>query len=279
MSQQNVDRTSDFIEAYNRRDFDAAVEHFDPEIEWVLPAHQRSDSCIGPRAIIRFWEGLDETMEELRLDPQEFVDAGDRVAVRLRYYGRGKGSGAEIETEMYHQVTTFRDGTMVRIEYVTSWAEALAAAGVGERETSSGPDVEAAVRAIDAWNRRDLSGFLDEWHADAQWRPAFPQGTEGAGAVFRGHYEIRQAWDNVRSAWAEYRLEVEDARVVGETLLVLGHLYARGARSAVEIDSPWSAVVRFRDGRVARAWDWLDHAHALEAVGLQEVPGEGRMSP
>jgi len=132
MSQQNVDKTRDFIEAYNRRDFDAAVEFFDPEIEWVLPALQRSDSCIGPDEVKRFWRGLDETFEELRLDPQESVDAGDRVAVRLRYYGRGKESGAELETEMYHQVTTFRDGTMVRMEYFTTWAEALEAAGLRE---------------------------------------------------------------------------------------------------------------------------------------------------
>jgi len=85
---------------------------------------------VGPEEIRRFWDGLDETMEELRLDPQEFVDAGDRVAVRLRYFGRGKGSGVELETEMYHQVTTFRDGTMIRIEYVTSWPAALEAAGI-----------------------------------------------------------------------------------------------------------------------------------------------------
>jgi ketosteroid isomerase-like protein len=132
LSQQNVDKTTDFIAAYNRRDFDAAVEFFDPEIEWVLPALQRFDSCRGPAEFRRFWEGLDETFEELRLDPQEAVDAGDRVAVRLRYFGRGKGSGAEIETEMYHQVATFRDGTMVRIEYFTSWPEALEAAGLRE---------------------------------------------------------------------------------------------------------------------------------------------------
>ncbi len=132
MSQDNVDKTRDFIAAYNRRDFDAAVQSFDPEVDWVLPAHQRSDSCKGPDEVRRFWEGLDETFEELWLEPQEFVDAGDRVAVRLRYYGRGKESGIEIETEMYHQVTTFRDGTMVRIEYVTSWDEALEAAGLGE---------------------------------------------------------------------------------------------------------------------------------------------------
>jgi ketosteroid isomerase-like protein len=131
MSEENVEKTRNFIEAYNRRDFDAAIADFDPQVQWVLPAHQRSDSCVGPDEIIRFWEGLDDTFEELRLDAQEFVDAGDRVAVRLRYYGLSN-SGVEIETEMYHQVTTFRDGTMVRIEYVTSWGEALEAAGIHE---------------------------------------------------------------------------------------------------------------------------------------------------
>jgi ketosteroid isomerase-like protein len=132
MSRENVDKTRDYIEAYNRRDFDAAMRFFDPQVQWVLPNHQRSDSGVGPDDIRRFWEGLDETFEELRLDPQEFVDGGDRVAVRLRYYGRGKGSGIEVETEMYHQVTTFRDGMMVRIEYVTSWPEALQAAGIDD---------------------------------------------------------------------------------------------------------------------------------------------------
>jgi ketosteroid isomerase-like protein len=128
MSQENVDKTLGFIEAYNRRDFDAAMEFFDARVDWVLPAHQRSDSCCGPDQVRRFWEDLDENFAELSLRPQEYVDAGDRVAVRLRHFGRGRGSGAEIDTEMYHQVTTFRDGWVVRIEYFTDWAEALKAA-------------------------------------------------------------------------------------------------------------------------------------------------------
>jgi ketosteroid isomerase-like protein len=144
MSQEHVDKTEDFIAAYNRRDFEAAVEFFDPEVDWVLPAHERSDSCKGPDQIIRFWEELDETFDELRLDPQESVDAGDRVAVRLRYYGRGKMSGVELDTELYHQVTTFRDGAMVRIEYFTSWAEALEAAGAGEQEGAKPPSRAAS---------------------------------------------------------------------------------------------------------------------------------------
>jgi ketosteroid isomerase-like protein len=127
---ENVDTAREFIAAYNRRDFDAAVESFDPEIEWVLPARQSSDSCQGPDEVKRFWQGLDETMEELTLEPQEFVDAGDRVATRLRHHGRGKLSGAEINEEMYHQVATFRDGRIVRMEYFGEWSEALEAARV-----------------------------------------------------------------------------------------------------------------------------------------------------
>jgi ketosteroid isomerase-like protein len=132
MSEENVERVRAFIAAYNRRDFDAAVEHFDPEIEWVLPARQRSDSGRGPGAAIRFFEDIDEAMEELRLEPQEFIDAGDRVATRLRHHGRGKGSGVEIDEELYHQVATFRNGRIVRMEYFGSWEEALAAAGLDE---------------------------------------------------------------------------------------------------------------------------------------------------
>ena len=134
MSQENVEKARAFIEAYNRRDFDAAVESFDPEIDWVLPERQSSDSCRGPDEIRRFWEGLDETFEELRLDPQEFVDAGDQVATRLRYYGRGRRSGVEIEEVMYHQVATFHAGSLVRMEYFGEWSEALEAVGLSEQD-------------------------------------------------------------------------------------------------------------------------------------------------
>jgi ketosteroid isomerase-like protein len=129
-------------------------------------------------------------------------------------------------------------------------------------------NVENALRAIEAWNRQDLAVFIDFWDPDGEWRPAFPKGTEGTGNVFCGHEGIEEAWRNVREAWDEYRVEADDARIVGESLLVLGRIYARGARSGIEIDSDWSAVVRFKDGKAISAWDWLDHTPALEAVGL-----------
>jgi ketosteroid isomerase-like protein len=132
MSQENVDKAREFIAAYNRRDFDAAIKDFDPEIEWVLPARQQSDSGTGPEAALRFFADIDETMEELELKPQEFVDGGDHVATRLRHRGRGKISGVEIDEELYHQVATFRNGRIVRMEYFADWDAALEAAGLRE---------------------------------------------------------------------------------------------------------------------------------------------------
>ena len=132
MSQENVDKVREFIDAYNRRDFDAATEWFDPEIDFVLPARQSADSGRGPDHVIRFFEGLDETFDDVQLLPQEFVDGGDRVATRLRHYAQGKGSGLVLDEELYHQVTTFRGGRIVRIEYFADWNAALEAAGLRE---------------------------------------------------------------------------------------------------------------------------------------------------
>jgi ketosteroid isomerase-like protein len=129
MSEQNLQAVIAYIDAYNRRDFDEAVKAFDPEVEWILPERQSSDSGRGTDAVIRFWREIDENFDDLQLRPQEHIDAGDRVATRLRHFGRAK-SGVEIDTELYHQVVTFRDGRMVRIEYFASWPEALEAAGV-----------------------------------------------------------------------------------------------------------------------------------------------------
>jgi ketosteroid isomerase-like protein len=130
---ENLNKAKDFVEAYNRRDFDKAMEWFDPAVEWILPERQSSDSCVGRKPIRRFWEGIDEHFDDLRLLPQEWLDAGERVATRLRHHGLGKGSGVELDQELYHQVITFRDGWMVRIEYFGEWQEALEAARAPDR--------------------------------------------------------------------------------------------------------------------------------------------------
>lgn len=78
-----------------------------------------------------------------------------------------------------------------------------------------GSGLEVAQYAIDAWNREDVDAFLQIWHPDCEWRPAFPSSLEGVGTVYRGREGIARAWSGVRAVWDEYGLEVEEARWLG----------------------------------------------------------------
>ena len=98
-------------------------------------------------------------------------------------------------------------------------------------------NVELVTRTIEAWNQQDLSGFLDGWHPEAEWRPAFPAGTEGTITVFRGLDGVERAWQDVRAALTEHRLDFQEARWSGEDLVVLGRIHVRGAISGARIDS------------------------------------------
>jgi hypothetical protein len=57
---------------------------------------------------------------------------------------------------------------------------------------------------------------------------------------------------------------------VGDKLVAVGRIYARGAESGMELDSGWSALATFRDGLAITAWDWLDRDEAFRAAGMRQ---------
>jgi ketosteroid isomerase-like protein len=66
------------------------------------------------------------------LEVEELIDAGDQVLVLIRFGGRGKMSGAEVEVLVWN-LWTFREGESVRWTYSgEDRAEALEAAGLRE---------------------------------------------------------------------------------------------------------------------------------------------------
>ena len=130
--------------------------------------------------------------------------------------------------------------------------------------------IATVQRGIEAWNREDLDAFLATWHRECEWRPAFPRSLEGVGVVYRGREGIARAWNGVRGVWQEYRLDPEDAQLVGAQIVAVGQVTARGIASGLELDSGWSALASFRDGLAIKAWDWLDRDEAFKAAGLSE---------
>jgi ketosteroid isomerase-like protein len=64
----------------------------------------------GPDEMRAFYRDLDATWADgARVEVEELIDAGDKVLVLIRFSGRGKTSGAEVEALVWN-LWTFRDG-------------------------------------------------------------------------------------------------------------------------------------------------------------------------
>ena len=117
-------------EAFSRGDFDAAIEITHPEVEFVLPGSQ--GSLRGAEAV-RAWMEPD-AFEAQEVEPLDFRIKGNKVLVRLHTWGRGAGSGIELELDMWVVWTLNDDGLVTRVENYLDHqkAEALEAAGLSE---------------------------------------------------------------------------------------------------------------------------------------------------
>jgi ketosteroid isomerase-like protein len=131
MSQENVEVVRAALEALDAGDMDALRELYDPNAiarppeGWPEPG-----PFVGQEAIIRQLEQMSATWDTDVVEPiSDFIDVGDRVA--LRYVWRGKGHGPESNVEVT-SVFTIRKGKVLNIEYFWDHAQALETLGPSE---------------------------------------------------------------------------------------------------------------------------------------------------
>ena len=94
-------------------------------------ALRKAKSCVGSSQILQAFDAeLDEVWDDHRIEPQEFIDAGDRVVVLQREYQRSK-SGVELEIDTA-TIFDLHEGRVVRMQGYMNPAEALEAAGLSE---------------------------------------------------------------------------------------------------------------------------------------------------
>jgi ketosteroid isomerase-like protein len=105
-------------------DFDEALTHADPGIVWNPVEESSSQGHDAVRASTARWAG---EWDDYELIPEEFADMGDRIVVTVRFRGRGRASGIEIDDRLY-EVHTLRNGKIVRMDQFAERSEALAAA-------------------------------------------------------------------------------------------------------------------------------------------------------
>ncbi len=125
-----IDALRRTYEAFNRGDFDAAVEVAHPEMEMIPLGGQAS---LKGAAAVRAWMEPD-AFEEQRIEPLDFRVEGNKVLVRQHAQARGVGSGINLDLEIW-TVWAFDDDLLVtRAEsYLPHQeSEALEAAGLKE---------------------------------------------------------------------------------------------------------------------------------------------------
>ena len=130
-------------------------------------------------------------------------------------------------------------------------------------------NVEVCRRAFDAFGtRRDTEAGLRYIDPEIELRSAIVGGAEGN--MYRGHEGVRRWMAESDATWAELRLEAEQFRDLGDDVLMIGRLHARGRESGVEIESPVGWLSTVRAGKIVRSRGYLDPQEALSAAGLSE---------
>jgi ketosteroid isomerase-like protein len=133
MSQENIETVRAGLTAWNAGDMDAVRDFYDPTVVvraaegWPEPG-----PAVGLEEVMRQWEQMRDAFDFDTLEPiSDFIDVGDRVAVRQSWRGVGHGPVSTLElTSVY----TVRSGKVVYQEFFWDHAEALEAVGLSKQD-------------------------------------------------------------------------------------------------------------------------------------------------
>ena len=135
MSQRSIELIRQGIDAFNRRDFDAALAALSDDVRWErFLSRTETDTPLvrGKEELRGVWESQVEAVD-LRLEPEEFIAVGDdKVIVPSRMVAHGSGSEIALSAAVTWMWTLGEDGLAAKVEVFESRAEALEAVGLSE---------------------------------------------------------------------------------------------------------------------------------------------------
>jgi SnoaL-like protein len=129
----------------------------------------------------------------------------------------------------------------------------------------SAADVELLGQLVERFNRDGLESTLDlfdkevEWHTDPKWPD---------DRVYKGRGGIKRLNKMWLGNFDEYGWDVERTIDLGQRVVQLATLRARGRGEQDWIEQPLGLVVMSREGKIAYVQSWLDWDQALAAAGV-----------
>lgn len=131
MAQENVEIVRRAYDHFNRSgEVDYSV--LDSEIVYDL-SRRTFDPLVfrGHEGVQEFLRLTREQWASRRMEPQDLIDAGEKVVASVRLVGVGRQSGVETMANAAH-VWTFREGKIVRLTVFQTIEEALEAARLSD---------------------------------------------------------------------------------------------------------------------------------------------------
>ena len=131
MSQSNVDIVRSAFDAIRRRDLDALLALYDPDIEFLPLTGTRVErgGYAGHSGVLSYFDEVAEVWEEMRPYEETIRPIGDHVVVLGGCAVRGITSGVESDDPMAW-VITLHQGKITRHRAYQTAGEALEAVGL-----------------------------------------------------------------------------------------------------------------------------------------------------
>jgi hypothetical protein len=125
------------MEAFNRRDLEAAVAPGSSDFEYIPPREFVEagffEPCYrGPAGFRKFVSTWSDVFgPDLRVEPVELIDLGDRIVLLAALPVRAQASGVPV-TGKIATVSVLKQGRAIHVQGYLDHAEALEAAGLRE---------------------------------------------------------------------------------------------------------------------------------------------------
>jgi ketosteroid isomerase-like protein len=132
-----VEIVRSLYESFLRSDWDRIAELADPNVEYhgTVGGLEEGRGGRGVQQMRQVFEEDDlEAWDERRLEPEEFIDAGDQIVVLQREYRRGRGIGVELVNDTA-AVFDVRDGRVARFQGYMNPKQALEAVVLSDQDT------------------------------------------------------------------------------------------------------------------------------------------------
>jgi ketosteroid isomerase-like protein len=263
MSHANIEVLEGIYARWRSGNFDTP-EVFDPNVEvrWTPSGIDTFGTTRGIEATREMMRRWFEGLEDVRFEPERFVDLGDQVLVITRMRARGRSSGIEV-SDRYGHLWTFRGGKAIRLEDVdpddsraTPGPEETNPAGNAQILHSFFEDLNAAMAA-----QGDLDALAKRYQqpdvvSELGVVEGVVRGPDGFVNYIRGQLSIVDGM----------RIDPHEFIEVGDRIVMPFRLHGRSKHTGLPLDFEYVQLFTMRDGKIAHTRMYANKAAAVRAL-------------